>query len=83
MSLLRRKPQRFSNLEVYSVSTRGSATVVHCTRLRKLRCACSNASIATEADELEEVPGEEKEELSLIYQAKGLPEDLANRWPNN
>jgi VIT1/CCC1 family predicted Fe2+/Mn2+ transporter len=62
---------------VYSVSTRGSATVVHCTRLRKLRCACSNASIATEADELEEVPGEEKEELSLIYQAKGLPEDLA------
>jgi vacuolar iron transporter family protein len=33
--------------------------------------------IATEADELEEVPDEEKEELSLIYQAKGLPEDLA------
>src|SRR5499427_999959 len=33
--------------------------------------------IATEADELEQVPEEEKEELSLIYQAKGLPEDLA------
>ena len=33
--------------------------------------------IATEADELEQVPEEEKEELSLIYQAKGLPEDMA------
>jgi VIT1/CCC1 family predicted Fe2+/Mn2+ transporter len=33
--------------------------------------------IATEADELEQVPDEEKEELALIYQAKGLPEDLA------
>src|ERR1700757_199316 len=33
--------------------------------------------IATEADELEQVPDEEKEELSLIYEAKGLPEDLA------
>src|SRR5262252_1412561 len=33
--------------------------------------------IATEADELEQVPEEEKEELSLIYQAKGLPEGLA------
>jgi VIT1/CCC1 family predicted Fe2+/Mn2+ transporter len=33
--------------------------------------------IATEADELEQVPEEEKEELALIYQAKGLPEDLA------
>jgi vacuolar iron transporter family protein len=33
--------------------------------------------IATEADELDQVPEEEKEELSLIYQAKGLPEDLA------
>ena len=33
--------------------------------------------IATEAAELEQVPEEEKEELSLIYQAKGLPEDLA------
>jgi VIT1/CCC1 family predicted Fe2+/Mn2+ transporter len=33
--------------------------------------------IATEAEELDQVPEEEKEELSLIYQAKGLPEDLA------
>ncbi|HEY1299799.1 MAG TPA: VIT1/CCC1 family protein [Stellaceae bacterium] len=33
--------------------------------------------IATEAAELEEVPEEEEEELALIYQAKGLPEDLA------
>jgi VIT1/CCC1 family predicted Fe2+/Mn2+ transporter len=30
--------------------------------------------IATEAQELEQVPDEEKEELSLIYQAKGLSE---------
>jgi vacuolar iron transporter family protein len=30
--------------------------------------------IATEAEELEQVPDEEKEELSLIYQAKGLSE---------
>ena len=30
--------------------------------------------IATEASELEQVPDEEKEELALIYQAKGLPE---------
>jgi len=37
----------------------------------------SQRQIATEADELEQVPEEEKEELSLIYQAKGLPEDLA------
>jgi VIT1/CCC1 family predicted Fe2+/Mn2+ transporter len=37
----------------------------------------SQRQIATEADELEQVPDEEKEELSLIYQAKGLPEDLA------
>ena len=37
----------------------------------------SERQIVTEADELEEVPEEEKEELSLIYQAKGLPEDLA------
>jgi VIT1/CCC1 family predicted Fe2+/Mn2+ transporter len=37
----------------------------------------SRRQIATEADELEQVPEEEKEELSLIYQAKGLPEDLA------
>ena len=33
--------------------------------------------IDTEADELEAVPEEEQEELALIYQAKGLPEDLA------
>lgn len=33
--------------------------------------------IDTEADELEQVPEEEQEELALIYQAKGLPEDIA------
>jgi vacuolar iron transporter family protein len=33
--------------------------------------------IKTEADELEQVPEEEQEELALIYQAKGLPEDQA------
>jgi vacuolar iron transporter family protein len=33
--------------------------------------------IDTEAAELELVPEEEQEELALIYQAKGLPEDLA------
>jgi VIT1/CCC1 family predicted Fe2+/Mn2+ transporter len=33
--------------------------------------------IATEKDELEQAPEEEKEELILIYQAKGLPEDQA------
>ncbi|HUC09645.1 MAG TPA: VIT1/CCC1 family protein [Stellaceae bacterium] len=33
--------------------------------------------IATEADELEQLPEEEEEELALIYQAKGLPEELA------
>ncbi|MEO8285801.1 MAG: VIT1/CCC1 family protein [Chloroflexota bacterium] len=33
--------------------------------------------IAVEAAELEEVPEEEEEELSLIYQAKGLPEQQA------
>jgi VIT1/CCC1 family predicted Fe2+/Mn2+ transporter len=33
--------------------------------------------IATEADELAEFPQEEKLELALIYQAKGLPEDQA------
>jgi vacuolar iron transporter family protein len=33
--------------------------------------------IATEADELEQIPEEEEEELALIYQAKGLPEELA------
>jgi vacuolar iron transporter family protein len=33
--------------------------------------------IATEADELEQVPEEEEAELALIYEAKGLPEELA------
>ena len=33
--------------------------------------------IATEAEELEQSPEEEKEELVLIYQAKGLPEAQA------
>jgi VIT1/CCC1 family predicted Fe2+/Mn2+ transporter len=33
--------------------------------------------IATEAAELEQAPEEEKEELVLIYQAKGLPEEQA------
>ncbi|HTW36601.1 MAG TPA: VIT1/CCC1 family protein [Rhizomicrobium sp.] len=33
--------------------------------------------IEVEATELEEVPDEEKEELALIYQSKGLPEDQA------
>jgi VIT1/CCC1 family predicted Fe2+/Mn2+ transporter len=33
--------------------------------------------IATEADELERSPEAEKEELVLIYQAKGIPEDEA------
>ena len=33
--------------------------------------------IDTEAAELEEVPEEEQEELALIYQAKGLPEEQA------
>ena len=33
--------------------------------------------IDTEATELDAVPEEEQEELALIYQAKGLPEDLA------
>jgi vacuolar iron transporter family protein len=35
--------------------------------------------IATEAQELEQSPSEEREELVLIYQAKGLPEDEARR----
>jgi VIT1/CCC1 family predicted Fe2+/Mn2+ transporter len=35
------------------------------------------AQIATEADELAEFPEEEKQELTLIYQAKGLPESQA------
>jgi len=33
--------------------------------------------IAAESDELDNAPEEEKEELVLIYQAKGLPEDQA------
>jgi len=33
--------------------------------------------IAAEAEELAEVPQEEQEELALIYQAKGLPEETA------
>jgi VIT1/CCC1 family predicted Fe2+/Mn2+ transporter len=33
--------------------------------------------IAVERDELEQNPAEEQEELALIYQAKGLPEDQA------
>jgi len=33
--------------------------------------------IATEKAELEDIPEEEQEELELIYQAKGLPEDKA------
>jgi vacuolar iron transporter family protein len=37
------------------------------------------SQIATEATELEQVPEEEKEELILIYQAKGLSEDEARR----
>jgi len=37
----------------------------------------SQRQIATEAQELDQIPDEEKEELSLIYQAKGVPEELA------
>src|SRR5215470_20421588 len=33
--------------------------------------------IKTEADELQQVPEEEQEELALIYQAKGVPEEQA------
>jgi VIT1/CCC1 family predicted Fe2+/Mn2+ transporter len=33
--------------------------------------------IKTEADELDQLPEEEQEELALIYRAKGLPEDQA------
>jgi VIT1/CCC1 family predicted Fe2+/Mn2+ transporter len=43
--------------------------------------------IATEAEELEQLPDEEREELALIYQAKGLPagqaEALAERLTAN
>lgn len=35
--------------------------------------------IAVEADEIAEIPEEEAEELVLIYQAKGLPEDQARQ----
>jgi VIT1/CCC1 family predicted Fe2+/Mn2+ transporter len=38
--------------------------------------------IASEASELAEVPEEEKEELVLIYQAKGLSEDEARQLAN-
>jgi VIT1/CCC1 family predicted Fe2+/Mn2+ transporter len=37
------------------------------------------AEIEAEAEELAEVPEEEAEELALIYQAKGVPEDTARR----
>lgn len=40
------------------------------------------AEIEAEAEELAEVPDEEAEELALIYQAKGLPEDMAERMAN-
>ncbi len=33
--------------------------------------------ISTEAAELDQIPEEEQEELALIYQAKGVPEELA------
>jgi VIT1/CCC1 family predicted Fe2+/Mn2+ transporter len=39
----------------------------------------ADRQIATEADELEQSPDEEKEELVLIYQAKGLPQEQARR----
>lgn len=39
--------------------------------------------IAIEAREIEEVPEEEAEELALIYQAKGLPEDRARELANH
>lgn len=38
--------------------------------------------IAVERDELEAAPEEEAEELSLIYQSKGLPEDQARALAN-
>ncbi|HEX6956507.1 MAG TPA: VIT1/CCC1 transporter family protein [Ferrovibrio sp.] len=37
------------------------------------------SQIETEAAELEQAPDEEKEEITLIYQAKGLPESEARR----
>jgi vacuolar iron transporter family protein len=39
--------------------------------------------IATEAMELENSPEEEKEELSLIYQSKGIPKDMADNISNS
>lgn len=39
----------------------------------------ADRQIATEAAELEAAPEEEREELVLIYQAKGLPEDMARK----
>lgn len=39
----------------------------------------ADRQIATEAEELAEAPEEEREELVLIYQAKGLSEDLAKQ----
>ena len=41
------------------------------------RARVVSAQIDAEATELEQVPDEEKEELGLIYQAKGIPEDQA------
>jgi VIT1/CCC1 family predicted Fe2+/Mn2+ transporter/rubrerythrin len=38
--------------------------------------------IATEAEELAQAPEEEMEELALIYQAKGLPEETARTMAN-
>lgn len=38
------------------------------------------SQIATEAEELREVPEEEEEELVLIYQAKGIAEPQRARW---
>lgn len=35
--------------------------------------------IATEREEIAELPGEEEEELTLIYQAKGIPEAMARQ----
>ncbi len=35
--------------------------------------------ISIEANELEQIPGEEEEELKLIYQSKGLPEEEAGK----
>ncbi len=37
--------------------------------------------IKIEAEEIAANPEEEQEELALIYQSKGLPEDRAKEWP--